>query len=459
MALIDQVSSDSYTRFVSRFLFPLHERLKGHDTVATLRELERTQWLPREELLALQSRRLQALIERATTRVPYYREMFQRLGIEPTNIRQAADLIRLPLLDKAAIRAAGAQLRAEDAGFLTKASTSGSTGEALQLWLGKERIAHDVAARWRATRWWAVDVGDPEVVLWASPIEAGTQDTVRHLRDRLLRSTFIDARDLSEARIPKLLAQIEKVNPRLLVGYASALARIAALGIRRGLRFECSRLKYVVVTAAKILDEQRAQVGRFFGVPTADLYGGRDSGFVAHDCPQGTRHICEEDIIVEVLDDDGQPAPEGAIGELVITHLATGDFPLIRYRVGDRGALGPASCPCGRSLRALECIEGRQNDLLLGRGGRVMHHTGISNVIKDVPGLLNYRVVQESLDLIRVQVASSTRIRPEDEKMLRSALQEQLGSEIRVDVEQKADIEPDAAGKHRFIICRVNQPG
>jgi len=458
MPSIEQVSADAYTRFVSRFVFPLHERLKGHATVETLRELERTQWLPRDQLLAHQSRRLRALVERAAKHVPYYREMFQRRGIEPASIREAADLLRLPLLDKAAVRAAGARLRAEDAGALTKASTSGSTGEALQFWLGKERIAHDVAARWRATRWWGVDVGDPEVVLWASPIEAGAQDAARRVRDRFLRSTFIDARDLSEGRIPELLAQIERVNPRLIVGYASALARLAAFGLRRGLRFDCSRLKYVVVTAAKILDEQRAQVGRFFGAPTADLYGGRDSGLVAHDCPHGTRHICEEDIIVEVLDDEGSPVQDGAIGELVITHLASGDFPLIRYRVGDRGSLGDAACPCGRSLRALVCIEGRQNDLLLGRGGRVMHHTGISNVIKDVPGLVNYRIIQESLELIRVQVVSSDPLRSADEEMLRSVLRAQLGAEIRVEVEQKADIEVDAAGKHRFIVCKVTEP-
>ena len=453
-----QVSADPYTRLVARWLFPLHERLKRHDTVAVLRELERSQWLPRERLLELQSRRLQALVARAAARVPYYRDLFRMHGIDPASIRTAADLPRLPLLDKPAIRAAGVKLRADDAGALTRITTSGSTGDPLALWLGGERVTHDVAAKWRATRWWGVDIGDPEVVIWASPIESGAQDRLRQWRDRLLRSTFVDARDLSAARVPQLLAAVERAAPTMLFGYASAMARIANIATRRGLTVRCPKLRVIFVTAAKLLDSQRAQISAFFGAPVADGYGGRDAGFIAHECPQGTRHLTEEDVIVEVLRDDGSPAAAGEVGEIVVTHLASGDSPLIRYRIGDRGALGGAGCACGRSLAALDRIEGRQNDLLYGPGGKVMHHTGISNVLKDLPGLLNYRVVQERIDLIRVQLVAGAALPAPALEAVRQALRAQLGADLQVQIEQTADIETDAGGKHRYIVNKVPEP-
>ena len=451
------VAADPYTRLVSRVLFPLHERLKHHSTVAALRELERSQFLPRDELDRLQSQRLRRLLERAATRVPYYRALFAERGIDWREIRAATDLARLPLLSKADIRAAADRLRADDAGALSAASTSGSTGESLTFYLGRERVSHDVAAKWRATRWWGVDIGDPEVVLWASPIESGSQDRLRDLRDRLLRSHFIDARDLSEARVPHLLAQIERADPRMLFGYTSALARLAAFALQRGQQLHCPRLKVVFVTAAKLGEQQRANIRQVFGAPVADGYGGRDAGFIAHECPAGTMHLTEEDLIVEIVDDDGAPLPPGESGEIVVTHLASGDFPFIRYRTGDRGRLGSPTCPCGRTLRGLQAIEGRMNDMLVGEGGRVMHHTGISNVLKDVAGLLNYKVIQEREDLVRVQIVASRPIAVADREHIRGQMRAFLGPALVTEIEQVPDIAPEPSGKHRYIVNRVRQ--
>ena len=151
-----------YTRIVSGVLFPLHERLKGHDTVRARRALERSQWLPPAELEALRLARLRRLLARAGARVPYYREIFRRLGFDPERVRALSDLERLPFLTKAEIRAHADALKAEDARGLAPFNTGGSTGEPLVFWIGRERVSRDVAAKWRATRWWGVEIGDRE---------------------------------------------------------------------------------------------------------------------------------------------------------------------------------------------------------------------------------------------------------------------------------------------------------
>ena len=166
-----------YTPLVSHLLFPLHERLKGHTTVAVRRRMEQTQWWAPEQIAALQAERLRALLT-AAAQVPYWRDLYTRLRFDPRAVTGVQDLQALPLLDKATIRAHTDAMKHPQARGLARFNTGGSSGEPLIFYIGNERVSHDVAAKWRATRWWGVDIGDPEIVVWGSPIELGSQDRI-----------------------------------------------------------------------------------------------------------------------------------------------------------------------------------------------------------------------------------------------------------------------------------------
>ena len=180
--------SELYTKLVSNLIFPLQERLKHHDTVAVRRQMEETQWWPRQRLEALQLERLRQLVSHAEQFVPYYRDLFKEIGLTAASIQSLADLQRIPFLTKAIIRGNLEGFKSEKAQHLARFNTGGSSGEPLIFFIGNERVSHDVAAKWRATRWWDVDIGDREIVVWGSPIELTTQDRVRQIRDRLMRT-------------------------------------------------------------------------------------------------------------------------------------------------------------------------------------------------------------------------------------------------------------------------------
>src|SRR6185295_9227709 len=110
--------------------------------------------------------------------------------------------------------------------------------EPLIFFLGKERVSHDVAAKWRATRWWGVDIGDPEIVVWGSPIELGAQDRLRGLRDALMCTELLPAFEMSEARLDDFVARIRRRRPKMLFGYPSALAHVARHAEARGITFD-----------------------------------------------------------------------------------------------------------------------------------------------------------------------------------------------------------------------------
>ena len=215
------------------------------------------------------------------------------------------------------------------------------------------RVSHDVAAKWRATRWWGVDIGDPEVVLWGSPIEIGKQDRVKSARDRLFRSHLLPAFQMSEQQMDSYLDALERLRPRMLFGYASALALLAAHAERRGRAMHDLGVRVAFATGETLYPAQRAIIEKVFAAPVANGYGSRDAGFIAHQCPSGSLHVSSEHIIVELLDDVGQPVAAGEKGEIVTTHLATGDFPFVRYRTGDMAVSSAEPCKCGRGLPVL----------------------------------------------------------------------------------------------------------
>ena len=444
-----------YTALVSRLLFPLHERLKSHTSVAVRRSMEESQWWPPEKLHALQLERLRALLCDVGAGVPYYRELFARLGFDPRALRQLADLRALPLLDKATIRAHTEALKHTQARGLARFNTGGSSGEPLIFFIGNERVSHDVAAKWRATRWWGVDIGDPEIVVWGSPIELAAQDRVRRLRDALLRSELLPAFAMNEARLDGMLAAIRRRRPRMLFGYPSALAHIAQHAEQRGAVMSDLGIRVAFVTSERLYDEQRAGIERVFGCRVANGYGGRDAGFIAHECPAGGMHITAEDIIVELVDGQGRPVPDGEAGEIVVTHLATRDFPFIRYRTGDVAVLAAKPCACGRGLPLLREIQGRSTDFVVAADGTVMHGLALIYILRDVPGLQSFKVVQHELLRTSVQLVAGPGFRPGCEAGIVAGFKQRLGAQVAVDVQRVDAIAAEKSGKFRYIVSHV----
>lgn len=445
-----------YTRFIANLVFPIQERLKQHDTVRRKRELEKSQWLSTEQILALQQDKLQAFIRNISATVPYYRQLFSSLGITAADIKTVEDLTQLPFLTKAVIREQFDQLTADTSSGLKRFNTGGSSGQPLIFMLGNERVSHDVAAKWRATRWWGVDIGDKEIVAWGSPIELGAQDKMRLLRDALFRSTLIPAFDLTEEKLLAFLAQIRQSRPKMLFGYPSVFHLLAKTAEKHQINMQQLGIKVVFVTSERLYPYQRELISQIFNAPVANGYGGRDAGFIAHECPHGSLHLSAEDIIVEIVSPDGKVLPVGEKGEIVVTHLATSEFPFVRYRTGDIASLGSAPCGCGRGLPVLASVEGRSTDFVVAADGTMMHGLALIYILRDIPGIEAFKIIQHSLSETEVQLVWPDGPLPADiTSRIQSGLQARLGAEVNININQLNEIAPEASGKYRYVISKV----
>lgn len=448
----------AYTALCSKMLFPLHERLKGHDSVAWRERLESSQWWSAPQLLAYRTTRLQQFLTRIGQRVPYYRELFGRHDFDPKVVTSLEALQQLPLLTKSDIRIHLEALKADGHGPLMRYTTGGSSGEPLIFYMGRERKTHDVAAKWRATRWWGVDIGDPELVVWGSPVELGAQDRIRRLRDALMRSHLLPAFEMSQRNLMRFVEVIRTAPPAMLFGYPSSLALIAQQARCQGLDMTQLGIRVVFVTSEKLYDTQRTLISEVFGCPVANGYGARDAGFIAHECPSGSLHISAEDLIVETVRPDGATCASGEAGEIVVTHMATADFPLVRYRTGDIGILSEQPCACGRGLPVLQEVQGRSTDFVVAQNGTVMHGLALIYTVRDLPGVGRFKIEQLTQLHTVVTVLAGPEFGAAQEARIVHDFKNRLGNAVHVQVNRVSEMGLEPSGKFRYVVSHVKAP-
>jgi phenylacetate-CoA ligase len=439
-------------RLVRQFLFPFHERLKRKPTFQHLKALGESQWLVPTQLVELQVRRLRQLLEFAHDHVPYYRALFEEHSLSPRHVHSMDDLRHLPFLTRDLVQTRSNDLRARASlpGMHTR-SSGGSTGAPVTVVVDMGRMGMGEAGRLRAQGWFGVEPGAREIVLWGVPLRVDRTERIRRVRDWFLNTRVLSAFDMGETALRSHARTIQRVRPTKMYGYASAFHLIAGYFERERLQPPAG-LRAVFTTAEPLFDFQRKTIQAALGCAVATEYGCRDGGLVALECPDGGLHIFAESMLVEILD----PDPEGR-GEIVLTNLDSHAFPMIRYRTGDIGSLDPTPCRCGRTLPKLRHVEGRRTDFLVTPSGRVLHALSAIYVLREMPAVREFRIVQERADHVIVSVVPDPAFGRAEDAAIRSGLTALLGPDTRVEVETVPSIPRTASGKYRYVESRVAQ--
>lgn len=436
-------------------VFRAHEWLKGHPTYRILRQMEASDRMSAAELERLQIETLRGFLEYCYANVPYVRLRFQEAGLMPIQVRRIQDLSALPIMTKEDVRKNRETLRSEVAANLTPFTTGGSSGQPLIFDLSKRRIASHVACRQRVSRWWGVSVGDPEVALWGSPIEVMRHDLARQWRDRFLSTRLLSAFEMNEATISGYLDIIERMRCRQIFGYPSAVYLLCQQAQRQGRNLRNVGVKAVFVTSEVLYPYQRELISKTFGCSVANGYGGRDSGFIAHECPDGGMHLMSDAVIVEVVDSQGRPVPIGEPGEIVVTDLYSHEAPFLRYATGDIGVLSSRKCPCGRPHPLLERIEGRANDSVVAPDSRIINALALIYPIREEEGIEQFRIYQKTVDRFHVQVVRNESFQAAGADRIRKSWSQLLRTPLDVTFEYLPELPKESSGKFRHVISEV----
>jgi phenylacetate-CoA ligase len=184
---------------------------------------------------------------------------------------------------------------------------------------------------------------------------------------------------------------------------------------------------------------------------------------MAFECRQHHYHVHADNVVLEFLR-DGHPVAPGEEGEVVVTGLVNRAMPLIRYRIGDLGALSARPCPCGRGLPTMELIAGRKEDVLLADGERKISPITVVafmyDVLNDVPEITHYQIRQRAVgDFEVVVVAGPAADRPTLAEALRQRLPPLLGDNSRIEVCFVETLPRTPSGKAQIVFNELYRPG
>ena len=409
------------------------------DRVAEI--LERDHWTP-DQWKQWQEARLGEVLERARTRVPAYREFWDRDGGPWDRLEY------WPVLEKADLRQDARRYLADDVTTwrLVHDHTSGTTGASLDLWLKRDTVRAWYAlaeARWR--RWYGVRQGDRWGMIGGQlvvPVER--RQPPFWVWNAALRQLYMSSYHLAPDLVGAYLDAIVARRLRYVIGYPSSLHALALGALRAG-RTDV-RLEVVIANAEPLYDHQRSVISEAFGCPVRETYGMAEAVAAASECEHGRLHLWPDAGVTEV------DAPEGQPGELIATGLTNGDMPLVRYRVGDRVHRSAEDCPCGRTLPVLAGVEGRSDDVLYTVDGRRVGR--LDPVFKDDSGIAEAQIVQREIDRLVVRYVPGPSTGARAEAVLADRLRARMG-DIRIDFDRVEAIERTANGKFRAVVCEL----
>lgn len=435
-----------------RLLLPLYEGcVKGRRTYRYWRELDRSQWLSKHALEELQFQRLRRLLDHAYSRSAYYRNEWDRLGIHPRDVQAPGDFQRWPILTRESIRVHRAAMRTTPR--LISKSTGGSSGEPLHFDLDHDSNDRRTAAWHRGYGWAHAAPGTRQLYLWGVP--PGHRSGASRLKDRLYQALYrrhvVSCFELTPGFERTFLRTLDRDRPDSIVAYVNPLYEVARRLEETGAAPHF-RPRSIVVGAEKLHSFQREVIERVFGAPVFETYGSREFMLIGAECEHHSGlHLTAENLLVEIVNPEGQPTPEGQEGDLIVTDLTNRGMPFIRYATGDRAIAGLTCCPCGRGLPLLRKVVGRQLDLIRGAGGVIVPGEFFPHLIKDFPAVRRFQVVQEAdgrIRLLLVTHAMASTDRTRLERIIRDTV------DPHTQFEDVTDIPLSRAGKHRVVVNR-----
>ena len=447
-----------YEQLFRRVLYPAYESgLRRRRTLDYLAGYERDQWLAPEQIRALQLERLQRLLRHCEQHVPWYRRRWRELGIAAADIRSLDDYARLPVLGKDEIRAHFDEFKAD--GWhdrLLYKATGGSTGQPMRFGYTRESNERRTAVMWRGYGWAGARMGRRTLYVWGGAV--GEPQRLHQFKERLYHAAFarrmLNSFHMTDANLGEYADAIDAYRPEVIVGYVGPLVRLARWLLDR--RRTLARPPAAVLGAAEALhDFQRELVERAFGCPAYNTYGCREVMLVASEC--GHRHglhVNADHLVVELHG----AASADASGEVLLTDLSNYGMPLLRYANGDLATASAAACPCGRGLPLLAHVDGRKLDAIRTPAGHLLPGEFFPHMLKDVPGLRRFQLVQRRLDRLELALVCDERFDDDGMAWIRRELAKVVGDSVALDCRIVDDIPLTPSGKLRVTVSALTTP-
>lgn len=449
-----------YQKLYEKYYFPFFEGfLKRRRTASLYSESLKTQWLTLSEQQSRQLDSLKKLLCFVQTNTIYYRDLFERCSFNPRKLESLYALSQIPILNKDLIRHNFNSLVSSPfRSTLWCKSTGGSTGQPLQFGYTKGSYEWRLAMSKRGYAWAGARPGTKQAYIWGVALGASTRrqrlkESLHHFMDS---QKFYNCFEFGEQEMAQCLASLNGWQPQNLIGYTNPLYEFALYVDRHG--GPLFKPQSILCAAEKVHPYQREVLQRVFGAPVFNTYGSREFMLIAAECEKHEGlHVSMENLIVEVVDDDGMPVRPGEVGRILVTDLHNYGMPFIRYEIGDMARVSEHQCSCGRGLMVLDDIVGRSLDVIRTPEGKVVPGEFFPHLFKDYPEIFRFQVVQKKLNTLIVKYQLQNLFPSETMAQLVTEIRNVVGPEIQIIFDEVDVIPLTSSGKYRVTISELDQ--
>lgn len=420
-----------------------------------------------DDLFELQSRRLRTTVANCYASIPFYKASMDALGVAPEDITSVDDLSKLPFTLKQDMRDAYPfGLFAVDVHDRVQRihASSGTTGNATVCGYTQKDIDNwgDCFARAIAQ----VGGGSESLIQISYGYGLFTGGLGAHEGGIRSGATIIP---ISSGNTKRQVQMMHDLGTDILActpSYALLIADTAQeMGYNPATDFKVSG---AILGAEPWSLGMRQEIEEKLGVTAIDIYGLSEvmgPGVSAECSYQNGLHLAEDHFLIEILDPETlKPVPDGEFGEVVFTTLTKECSPLLRYRTRDISRIIPGSCECGRTLRRMDRIAGRTDDMIIIRGVNVFP-SQFQQAIADFPEVTNhYEIIltrEGQLDNVELKVETVPEFdfdevrKIEDlQRRISIALKSNLQVSVKVRVVEPKSIERSEGKAKRVIDLR-----
>ena len=422
--------------------------------------------IDREDLKQLQLERLQSTIHRVYRNVPFYRRMFDRQGIDPDSFSSIEDIKKIPFTTKNDLRENYPYgLFAVPLREIVRIHTSSGTTEmpiVVGYTKGDLKIWSELVARVLS----AGGITKDDVIQIAFNYGLFTGAFGFHYGAEKIGASVIP---ISIENPKKQIKIMQDYKTTALISTPSYALLIANTILEMDINPNSLSLKFGLFGAEPWSERMRKEIEEKLKITATDNYGLSEvmgPGVSGESLEKNGLHINEDHFLFEILDPHTlEPLEEGQTGELVITTLTKEAFPVLRFRTGDLTRFLPGQCPCGRTLRRIDRIMGRTDDMIIIRGLKIFP-SQIEAILYEIEGKQpNYQIIlerQSGIDSITILLEVTEDIFSDVMKeqsqlinIIKDRLSSEFGLSFNVKLAEKRSLEK-IDGKLKKVIDRRN---
>ncbi len=422
---------------------------------------EAKECMSRDEMQALQSKRLKKVVDRVYHNVEYYRKKMQAAGVEPGDINGIEDINKLPYTTKDDLRDTYpfGLFAAPQSEIVRIHASSGTTGKATVV--GYTRKDIEVWSECAARAFTQAGLTRDDIIQVAYGYGLFTGGLGAHYGAEHLGATVVP---MSTGNTKKLTTMMKDFGVTAIACTPSYLLHIAETLEADG-DIDKIKLKAAVCGAEPWTDQMRMQIEEKLHIKAYDIYGLSEvmGPGVACDCQYHKGlHVYEDHFLPEIIDPKTlQPIGAGETGELVFTTLTKEGIPLIRYRTKDLTSISYDKCECGRTLARISRFKGRSDDMLIIRGVNVFPSQVEAALLEIGEAAPYYMLIVDrvnNLDTLEVQVEVDEKFFSDQiselenlTKRIAHAIQQGIGLAVKVKLVEPKTIERSMGKAVRVI--------